>query len=83
MGSNIRAVFIGAGFLALLSFSMYKSYLENEIKCLNIVQPRIKEFSLNGYRRRPLPKAYIWNETNLKNERQCKNCSKTIHPAEL
>ena len=83
MGSNIRAVFIGAGFLALLSFSMYKSYLENEVKCLDIVQPRIKEFSVTGYRRRPLPKAYIWNETTLKNERQCKNCSNTIHPAKL
>ena len=83
MGSNIRAIFIVAGVLAILSFFLYNSHLQNDVKCLDLVQPRLEEFSVTGYRRRPLPKAYIWNETTLKNERQCKNCSNTIHPPEL
>ena len=82
MGSNIRAIFIVAGFLALSSFFLYNSHLQNDVKCLDIVQPRLEEFSVTGNRRRPLPKAYVWNETNFQNIMQCKNCSNTFHPAE-
>jgi len=73
MGSNIRVIFIVAGFFALSSFSLYNSYLQNEAK------PRREEFLVSVYRQTPLPKAYIFNDTNLHSIKRCKNCTSTFH----